>query len=112
MQLQDLDAGGHTGYPVDIHSPDGEGTAHVKPEWGTFCNIPYRCLVNGQLDNLITVGRCISVDFEAQGAVRTTPTMGAVGQAGGIAAALAVPKENQIKRREHENSPAGSKESA
>ncbi|MDF7808792.1 FAD-dependent oxidoreductase [Pontiellaceae bacterium B12219] len=80
----------HTGYPVDIHSPDGEGTAHVKPEWGTFCNIPYRCLVNRQISNLITVGRCISVDFEAQGAVRTTPTMGAVGQAGGIAAAIAV----------------------
>lgn len=80
----------HTGYPVDIHSPDGEGTAHVKPEWGTFCNIPYRCLVNEQVGNLITVGRCISVDFEAQAAVRTTPTMGAVGQAGGIASALAV----------------------
>lgn len=80
----------HTGYPVDIHSPDGAGTAHVKPAWGTFCNIPYRCLVNGQISNMITVGRCISVDFEAQGAVRTTPTMGAVGQAGGIAAAIAV----------------------
>ncbi|VGO15337.1 hypothetical protein PDESU_03920 [Pontiella desulfatans] len=79
----------HTGYPVDIHSPDGEGTAHVKPKWGTFCNIPYRCLVNGQIANMVTVGRCISVDFEAQGAVRTTPTMGAVGQAGGIGAALA-----------------------
>ncbi len=79
----------HTGYPVDIHSPDGEGTAHVKPEWGTFCNIPYRCLVTDRISNLVTVGRCISVDFEAQAAVRTTPTMGAVGQAGGIAAALA-----------------------
>lgn len=80
----------HTGYPVDIHSPDGEGTAHVKPEWGTFCNIPFRCMVNDQIHNMVTVGRCISVDFEAQGAVRTTPTMGAVGQAGGVAAALAV----------------------
>jgi len=79
----------HTGYPVDIHSPDGAGTAHVKPAWGTYCNIPYRCLINDQVNNLITVGRCISVDFEAQAAVRTTPTMGAVGQAGGVAAALA-----------------------
>ncbi|MDF7797939.1 FAD-dependent oxidoreductase [Pontiellaceae bacterium B1224] len=80
----------HTGYPIDIHSPDGEGTDHVKPEWGTFCNIPYRCLVNDQISNMITVGRCISVDFEAQAGIRTTPTMGAVGQAGGIAAAIAV----------------------
>ncbi|MGJ8640110.1 MAG: FAD-dependent oxidoreductase [Opitutaceae bacterium] len=80
----------HTGYPIDIHSPTGTGTDHVKPEWGTFCDIPYRCLVNEQIQNLITVGRCISVDFEAQGGVRTTPTMGAVGQAGGLAAAISV----------------------
>jgi hypothetical protein len=80
----------HTGYPVDIHSPDGSAfVEYVRPEWGSFCNIPYRCLVNKQITNLVTVGRCISVDFEAQGAIRTTPTMGAVGQAGGIAAAQA-----------------------
>lgn len=79
----------HTGYPIDIHSPDGAGTEHHKPEWGSFCDIPFRCLVNEQILNMITVGRCISVDFEAQGGVRTTPTMGAVGQAGGLAAAMA-----------------------
>lgn len=74
----------HTGYPVDIHNPDGAAfVEHEKPAWGTFCNIPYRCLVQ----NMVTVGRCISFDFEAQRAIRTTPTMGAVGQAGGIAAA-------------------------
>jgi hypothetical protein len=80
----------HTGYPIDIHNPTG--SAHIeyeKPEWGTFCNIPYRCMVNEKISNLVAVGRCISVDFEAQGAVRTTPTMGAVGHAGGIAAAQA-----------------------
>lgn len=81
----------HTGYPIDIHNPTGsEHIEHEKPAWGTFCNIPYRCLVNDQVGNLIAVGRCISVDFEAQGAIRTTPTMGAVGHAGGIAAAMAV----------------------
>lgn len=80
----------HTGYPVDIHNPDGAGfVEYVRPEYGSFCSIPYRCLVNSQVGNLVTVGRCISLDFEAQGAVRTTPTMGAVGQAGGVAAALA-----------------------
>ena len=83
------DAVAHTGYPIDIHNPTGAGTDSMKPEWGTFCSIPYRCLVNEQITNLIAVGRCISVDFEAQAAIRTTPTMGAVGHAGGIAAALA-----------------------
>lgn len=52
--------------------------------------IPYRCLVTNEIDNLVMVGRCLSATFEAQAAVRTTPTVGAIGQAGGTAAALAV----------------------
>lgn len=80
----------HSGYPIDIHSPTGAGSFNRKLEWGTFYSIPYRCLVNGKIDNLITVGRCISASFGAQAAIRTTPTMGAVGQAGGVAASIAV----------------------
>jgi hypothetical protein len=77
------------GYPVDIHSPDGEGTNHMHLKWGDIYSIPYRCLVNDKIGNLITVGRCISATFEAQAAIRTTPTAGAIGHAGGVAAALA-----------------------
>ena len=51
--------------------------------------IPWRSLIAFEVDNLIVVGRCISATFEAQAAIRTTPTVGAIGQAGGIAAALA-----------------------
>lgn len=42
--------------------------------------------VNDKIDNIVTVGRCISASFEAQAA---TPTLGAVGQAGGVAASIA-----------------------
>lgn len=82
----------HGGYPIDVHSPDGKN--EVVPEedniaWGTLYSVPYRCLVNDQITNLITVGRCISTTFEAQGAIRTTPIAGAIAQAGGIGAALA-----------------------
>ncbi len=80
----------HSGYPIDIHSPDGEGTATDKLEWGGMYGIPYRTLITNEIDNLIVVGRCLSATFEAQAAVRTTPTVGAIGQAGGTAAALAV----------------------
>ncbi|MEK3713964.1 FAD-dependent oxidoreductase [Paenibacillus sp. FSL R7-0333] len=80
----------HSGYPIDIHSPDGEGTATDHLEWGAMYGIPYRCLITSEIDNLIVVGRCLSATFEAQAAVRTTPTVGAIGQAGGTAAALAV----------------------
>lgn len=57
---------------------------------GAMYGIPYRCLITNEIDNLIVVGRCLSATFEAQAAVRTTPTVGAIGQAGGTAAALAV----------------------
>ena len=78
----------HSGYPIDIHNPTGAGTGHRKLDWGLFYHIPYRCLVNDQIKNLIAVGRCISVSFEAQAGIRTTPTVGAIGHAGGVAAAL------------------------
>ncbi|AYN26018.1 MULTISPECIES: FAD-dependent oxidoreductase [Buttiauxella] len=78
-----------SGYPIDIHSPDGEGTEHGKLRHGGMYGIPWRSLIAQEADNLIVVGRCISATFEAQAAIRTTPTVGAIGQAGGIAAALA-----------------------
>ena len=78
------------GYPIDIHSPTGEGTEVLTMDWGHQYQIPYRCLVNEKIHNLITVGRCISADFEAQAAIRVSPIIGAVGEAGGTAAAMMV----------------------
>lgn len=78
------------GYPIDIHSPTGEdGTTRFLVK-GAVYQIPFRCLVNPQIDNLITVGRSVSADFEAQAAIRVTPIAGAIGHAGGAAAALAI----------------------
>ncbi|ROR89001.1 FAD dependent oxidoreductase [Raoultella ornithinolytica] len=81
-----------SGYPIDIHSPDGEGTAHGQLPPGGMYGIPWRSMIAPQASNLIVVGRCISATFEAQAAIRTTPTVGAIGQAGGIAAALSSQK--------------------
>ncbi len=81
-----------SGYPIDIHSPDGEGTEHGKLQYGGMYGIPWRTLIARESDNVIVIGRCISATFEAQAAIRTTPTVGAIGQAGGIAAALAARK--------------------
>ncbi len=77
------------GYPVDVHSPDGEGTASRHLEWGAVYGIPYRSLINERVTNLINVGRCISATHEACAAIRVSPIAMAVGQAGGSAAALA-----------------------
>ena len=80
----------HSAYPVDIHNPDGEGTTAVfLNEPGTYYAIPYGVMVCDQVSNLLVTGRCASATFEAQAAIRLTPSARAMGQAGGIAAAMA-----------------------
>lgn len=81
-------------YSIDIHSPDGTGTYMYEFEPGEYYTIPYRCLVpaDGPL-NLLAAGRCISATHEAQSSLRTMPTCACMGQAAGIAAALAVQKD-------------------
>jgi hypothetical protein len=85
------DAVTYCGYPIDIHPIKGEEPVNYSSLFrdGKYYSIPYGCLVNDRILNLVVVGRCISASFEAQAAIRTTPTMGAVGHAGGLAASIA-----------------------
>ena len=79
----------HSAYPIDIHNPNGEGTASTfMSEWGTYYSIPFGVLYSPSIRNLLVAGRCVSATFEAQAAIRTTPTAGSLGQAAGAAAAL------------------------
>jgi len=66
-------------------------------EPGTLYDIPYRCLIPKKIDNLLVVGRCISVTHEALGSVRVSAVCMAEGQAAGTAAALAV--KNKVTPR-------------
>ena len=55
-----------------------------------YCEIPYRCLLPRDVDNLLCAGRCCSSEFHANGAMRIIgPAMG-TGHAAGLAAAVAV----------------------
>lgn len=103
LTLQDLlekkyfeDTIAHTGYPVDIHSPDGEGTESNAPQWGDVYNIPYKILIIPELENLLVTGRAVSATFEAQSAIRTTPTVGAIGHATGVAASIAAKSDTSV----------------
>ena len=88
----------HSAYPIDIHNPKGEGTdSTFMTRKGTYYSIPYSIMVCPQLDNLIVTGRCVSATFEAQAAIRTTPTVGAMGQAAGVAAAMAAAAEGNTR---------------
>lgn len=76
-------------YPIDIHSPDGQGVETINLTADSY-SIPYRVLLPKGIEGLLVVGRCISCTHETLAAVRTQPTVMAMGQAGGTAAALAV----------------------
>jgi hypothetical protein len=79
------------GYPVDIHDPTGSGggVAEAPPTANAY-EIPYRILVPKTLDGLLVAGRAVSATHEALGAIRVMPPCFAMGEAAGIAAAMAV----------------------
>lgn len=73
----------------DIHDPKGKGiVAHEVNGDGAY-DIPYRCLLPKNIDNLLVGGRCISTTHEALGTTRLTPSCMATGQAAGTGAAIA-----------------------
>ncbi|MGI5850151.1 MAG: FAD-dependent oxidoreductase [Christensenellales bacterium] len=85
--------------PPDLFFPDG--SHHFKFNVVPY-DIPYRCLISKDIDNLLSAGGGASVDFITWGAVRyCTPSI-TTGQAAGLAAAMAAkkkisPKEIDIK---------------
>jgi hypothetical protein len=77
-------------YNIDIHNPAGTGTVLKSLEEGTYYEIPYRCLVPRDVDNLVVASRCISSTHEAHSSLRVMPIVWTLGQAGGTAAAMCI----------------------
>ncbi|MBR3998619.1 MAG: FAD-dependent oxidoreductase, partial [Clostridia bacterium] len=73
VKFDDAIAAGN--YDIDIHNPEGTGTSHYYFPNGTWYTIPYRSLIPKaeDCDNLLTGGRCISCDHEAQASIRIIP---------------------------------------
>lgn len=76
-------------YDIDIHNPEGAGTSHYYFGAGEWYEIPYRCLIPKGMNNLLVAGRCISSTHEAQASYRIMPYCAEIGQAAGIASAVA-----------------------
>ena len=72
-------------YPVDIHSDkkDGSTLQKVYKEY----QLPIESLMVNGYDNVYVIGRCISADFKAQGALRIIPSCFSMGE--GLAKYLA-----------------------
>ncbi len=76
-------------YAIDIHNPDGGGTELEHLPEGEWYEIPYGCVVAKDMDNLLVGGRPISVDHAIHSSMRVMPPACTVGQAAGLAAAVA-----------------------
>ena len=92
-------------YFIDIHAVTTEQAARAKSisdargetterrhyalPPGQSHGIPYRCLLPQGVENLLVAGRSLSADRAVQGAARVMPFCFAMGEAAGLAAAMA-----------------------
>jgi hypothetical protein len=85
------DSIGVNGWPMESHVA---GDVIFKfppiPESRGFNELPYRMLVPEVIDNLLVAGRCASMTHEGQSAARVSGGCFVMGEAAGMAAALAL----------------------
>lgn len=74
---------------IDIHNPDGAGTHKTAIPGSGYYHIPYRSLIARDVENLLLGSRCISGTHEAHSSYRVMCSICSIGQAAGVAAALA-----------------------
>jgi len=74
-------------YPIDIH-PYYVGWTNPHPPTPRAYTIPFRAIVPRNVENLLLASRAFSATSEAHGSARVIPTVMALGQAAGVAAAL------------------------
>jgi phytoene/squalene synthetase len=82
------DAIAQCGAPIEEHHAGGDTMWEYLPE-GQTVDIPYRALLPQALENVIVAGRCLSASHEAHASIRSIGQCLAMGQAAGMAAALA-----------------------
>ena len=85
-------------YGIDIHSPDGSGTFRYHFPEGEYYTIPYRSLIPKNAENLLVAGRCISSTHEAQASCRIMPIVTTLGEAAGVAAAVACRHDVPVRK--------------
>ncbi len=78
-------------FGIDVHSTDPTKTKGIasKPVKAKPYDVPYRALVAKDVDGLLMAGRNISGDFIAHSSYRVTGDSVPMGEAAGVAAALA-----------------------
>jgi hypothetical protein len=85
---------------LDGHKPDDDKRTYILPKEQLYVppyQIPFRCLIAKDGKNLLMAGRCMSADQLALSSARVTTTCSMMGQATGIAAALAAQRDCEVR---------------
>jgi hypothetical protein len=82
------DAVARCGAPIEEHHAGGDTRWEYVPDGGTY-DIPYRCLLPREVEGVVVAGRCLSASHDAHASVRSMAQCMAMGQAAGVAAAIA-----------------------
>lgn len=86
------DAVGACGAPIEDHHA-GKDTAWVYLPDGATYDIPYRTLLPQKISGLLVAGRCFSATHDAHASCRSMAQTMTMGQAAGVAAALALQRD-------------------
>ncbi len=90
-QTPHSDAVAYGGWSIDLHPGDGVYSTHPAETFlwprGVY-QIPYRCLISRDVENLFLAGRVISASHIAFASTRVMATCAHTGQAVGMAAAI------------------------
>jgi hypothetical protein len=85
------DSVGVNGWPMEVHvAGDVVFKFPPIPQSRGFNELPYRMLLAERIDNLLVAGRCASMTHDGQSAARVSGACFAMGEAAGLAAALAL----------------------
>ena len=88
---------------VDVHGRFGPTSNEYVPIKGDYYGVPYRSLLPKGVEQMLMAGRCVSADSTAAGAIRVMPPCMGMGQAAGIAAALAVKEGTTVRKVDVQN---------
>ncbi len=85
------------GQPIEDHY-DGKDTKWVYIKENGYYDIPYRCLTPRGLTNVLAAGRCLSATHDGHASARSSGTAFSMGQAAGMAAAMALNTNNDVRK--------------
>lgn len=83
---------GLCGAPMEDHHDGADTKWQYLPD-GSCVGIPFRTLIPMESENLLVAGRCFSASHVAHSSVRSMAQCMAMGEAAGVAAAMAVKQE-------------------